>query len=78
MLTRIDLRKLLHVYSALIGSIFDYSFFTVASVCENSLGLVQRIQNRAIRCIYKLDWDSPTKDPFSNQWSNMLKKGSCN
>ena len=39
-------------------------FFTVACVSENSLGLVQRIQNRAIRCIYRLDWDSPTKELF--------------
>jgi hypothetical protein len=39
------------IYRALIGSIFDYSFFSVANVSENSLGLVQRIQNRAIRCI---------------------------
>ena len=52
------------IYRALIGSIFDYSFFSVANVSENSLGLVQRIQNRAIRCIYRLDWDSPTKDLF--------------
>ena len=52
------------IYRALIGSIFDYSFFTVANVSESSLGLVQRIQNRAIRCIYRLEWDSPTKDLF--------------
>ena len=52
------------IHRALIGSVFDYSFFSVANVSENSLGLVQRIQNRAIRCIYKLEWDSPTKDLF--------------
>ena len=52
------------IYRAPIGSIFDYSFFSVAKLSENSLGLVQRIQNRAIRCIYRLDWDSPTKDLF--------------
>ena len=40
-------------------------FFTVACVSDNSLDLVQRIQNRAIRCIYRLDWDSPTNDLFS-------------
>jgi hypothetical protein len=52
------------IYRALIVSIFDYFFFSIANVSENSLGLVQRIQNRAIRCIYRLDWDSPTKDLF--------------
>ena len=51
-------------YRALIGSIFDYSFFAVACVSENSLGLVQRIQNRAIRCIYRLEWDSHTNELF--------------
>ena len=52
------------IYRALIGSIFDYSFFAVTCVSDNSLGLVQRIQNRAIRCIYRLDWDSPTSELF--------------
>ena len=42
------------LYRALIGSIFDYSFFTVACVAPTNLGLIQRIQNRAIRCKYKL------------------------
>ena len=53
---------------------FDYSFFTVASVSENSLGLVQRIQNRAIRCIYKLDWDSPTNDLFQISGVLLVKE----
>jgi len=52
------------IYRTLIGFIFYYSFFTVACVSDNSLGLVQRIQNRAIRCIYRLDWNSPTNDLF--------------
>ena len=30
------------IYRALIGSIFDYSFFTVVNVSANSSGLVQR------------------------------------
>ena len=35
------------IYRALIGSIFDYSFFSDANVSENSLGLVQRIKKQS-------------------------------
>ena len=52
------------VYRALVGSIFDYSFFTVANCSETNMQIVQRVQNRAIRCIYKLPWDSPTDQLF--------------
>ena len=60
----INSQTLTNIYRALIGSIFDYSFFSAACVSETSLGLIQRIQNRAIRCIFKLKWDSPSKDLF--------------
>ena len=43
---------------------FRLLFFTVACVAPTNLGLIQRIQNRAIRCIYKLKWDSPTNELF--------------
>ena len=56
---------LTNIYRALIGSIFDYSFFSLACVSASNLALVQRVQNRAIRCIYKLKWDSPTGSLFS-------------
>ena len=54
-----------NIYRALIGSIFDYSFFSIACVSETNLGLIQRVQNRAIRTIYKLKWDTPTDSLFS-------------
>ena len=41
---------------------FDYSFFTVTSTSDTSLSLVQRVQNRSIRCIFRLEWDSPTHE----------------
>ncbi|RNA03771.1 hypothetical protein BpHYR1_026391 [Brachionus plicatilis] len=53
------------IYRALIGSMFDYSLFTVACISKTNLKLVQTVQNRAIRCIYKLRWDSPTRSLFS-------------
>ena len=45
---------LTNIYRALIGSIFDYSFFSIACVSETKLNRVQTVQNRAIRCIYRL------------------------
>jgi hypothetical protein len=59
---RIDVNTLINIYRALIGSVFDYSFFTVTSTSDTSLSLVQRVQNRAIRCIFRLEWDSPTHE----------------
>ena len=57
-------KTLTSIYRALIGSIFDYSFFSASCVSEASLNLVQTVQNRAIRCIFRLKWDSPTTELF--------------
>ena len=48
------------LYRSLVDSIFEYSFFCIANVSTQSLSRAQTIQNRAIRCIYKLPWDSPS------------------
>ena len=48
------------IYGALIGSIFTYSFFSVARIASTNMERLQRVQNRAIRCIYRLEWTSPT------------------
>ena len=61
----INYSTLTNIYRSLIGSIFDYSFFSIACVSETNLKLVQRVQNRAIRIIYKLKWDTPTDSLFS-------------
>ena len=61
----LNYKTLTNIYRALIGSIFDYSFFTVSCVSNTCLNLIQKIQNRALRCIYKLNWDSPTKELFT-------------
>ena len=57
-------KTLTSIYRALIGSIFDYSFFTASCVSETSLNLVQTVQNRAIRCIFRLKWDISTTELF--------------
>ena len=46
------------IYRALIGSIFDYSFFSISNVSDTNIGRIQKAQNRTLRCIYKLPWDS--------------------
>ena len=55
---------LLNLYRSLIGSIFDYSSFTVSNCSKTSLMSLQTIQNRALRCIFKLPWDSPSDGLF--------------
>ena len=46
-------------------SFFDYSFFIVAYCSNLCLDRIQTTQNRAIRCIYRLKWNSPTDHFFS-------------
>ena len=48
------------IYNALIGSIFTYSFFAISRIAKTNIERLQRVQNRAIRCIYRLDWLSPS------------------
>jgi hypothetical protein len=56
------------IYRALVGSIFDYSFFILIRISNTNISSLQRVQNRAIRSIYRLPWDSPTDQlfPLSN------------
>ena len=61
---RLNHSTLIVLYRALIGSIFDYSFFTVANVSKSTLDLVQKVQNRSIRLICKVDWICPTNQLF--------------
>jgi len=44
------------IYSAIIGSIFIYSFFVIARLAKTNLDRLQRVQDRAIRTIYRLEW----------------------
>ena len=64
----LDHLTLKRIYRALIGSIFDYSFFSIANVSVTNMGRIQTVQNCAVRCIYKLPWDSPPEllFPISN------------
>jgi exonuclease III len=48
------------IYEALIGSLFVYSFFAVARIADTNLERLQKIQNRALRCIYRTEWTCPT------------------
>ena len=70
----INRKTLTNIYRALIGSIFDYSFFSISCVSKTNLELVQRVQNRAIRSIYMLPWDSPTKELYPISGILFLKE----
>jgi hypothetical protein len=54
----------------LIGSLFVYSFFSVARIAVTNLERLQRVQNRAIRSINRLEWTSPTD--LIHSISNLL------
>ena len=58
------------IYNAIIGSIFTYSFFAVARIAKTNLDRLQRVQNRAIMSIYRLEWTSPTD--MIHSISNLL------
>ena len=45
-------KTLTTIFRALVGSIFDYSFFSVINCSKTSLDSLERVQNRAIRCIF--------------------------
>ena len=58
------------IKNALIGSLFVYSFFSVAIIAETNLDRLQKVQNRAIQSIYRLEWTSPTD--LIHSMSNLL------
>jgi hypothetical protein len=51
-------KTLKQVYMALIGSIFAYSFPILANASISNINKLQIIQNKAIRLIFRLDWNS--------------------
>ena len=58
------------IYNGIIGSIFTYFFFAVARIAKSNLDRLQRVQNRAIKSIYRLEWSSPTN--MIHSISNLL------
>ncbi len=58
------------IYNALIGSLFVYSFFSIARIAKTNIDRLQKVQNRAIRSIYRLEWTSPTD--LIHSMSNLL------
>jgi len=53
-------KSLSQIYSSLIESLFNYSFFTKALISDSNLKLLQTIQDRAIRSIFSLKWNFPS------------------
>ena len=65
---------LCNIYKSLIGSIFNYSFFTFANISVESEKRIQTIQNRAIRCIFKLEFNSLTSELNTISEISPIKK----
>jgi len=51
------LSTLLNIYRALVGSIFNYSFFGVNRIAYTNIQKLQVIQDRVIRCIFREQWN---------------------
>jgi hypothetical protein len=64
---------LIHVYKALIGSLFNYSAFCANQASQFWLKKLQVIQNSAIRAIYKLPYDTATEDLLGIAAGNNLE-----
>jgi len=56
--------------NAPICSLFVYSFFSIARIAKTNIDRLQKVQNRAIRSIYRLEWTSPID--LIHSMSNLL------
>ena len=54
---KLSQKTLISVYRSLIGSVLDYKFFISTSISKTNENNLQIIQNKAVRCIYKLYYD---------------------
>jgi exonuclease III len=59
---KISKKVLLTLYKTLIGSIIDYSSFFLKSLSQANLKKLQAIQNRAVRCIFRLPYVTSTAE----------------
>ena len=71
---RLSHRTLCNIFKALISSIFNYSFFTFSNISDESLNKLQRVQNRAIRCIFKIDWNCLNSDIYKTSGILQIQK----
>jgi hypothetical protein len=67
---KLNSKTLICIYRSLIESIIDYAFFTVSCLSKTTLYSFQTLQNRAVRIIFHLPFDSPTDQLYS--YSNLL------
>jgi len=58
------------LYRSLIGSVIEYSFFTISEISINTLNYLQAIQNQAIKLIHNLDTKTSS---YTLNTSNNLK-----
>ena len=58
----LDKKTLLQIYTSLVRSVLDYSFFIEKSISEANHKILKAVQNNAIRSIYRLDRDTHTED----------------
>ena len=83
---KLTTETLTNLYKSLVGSILDYSFFTITEISISNLNFLQSIQNQAIKLIHKLKPDTstltlreiskipPINDRFNNLFERYIKK----
>ena len=79
---KLSQKTLIRIYISLIRSIIDYSFFTFISIKSNMLKKLQAIQNKAIRKIFKRDFNSTTAElcnlsnleTIESRWFNLFSR----
>jgi hypothetical protein len=65
-------KTLINSYRCLIGSVMDYNFFILPFVSVQNLNKLQAIQNKAIRCIFRLTFNKDTGKHTSTETLNNL------
>ena len=72
----------LSLYCSLIGSVIEYSFFTISEISISTLNYLQSIQNQAIRLIHNLDQQTSSHalhtisnlKPINERYNQLFKK----
>ena len=79
---KLNAATLIRIYIALIRSIIDYSFFIFNRLSKKNLKTIQAIQNKALRCIYKQNFEADTNylcfisnlPKIKERWTNLFGK----
>ena len=70
---KLEKEVLIYIYQSLIRSVMEYTAIVAPRLTETGLTQLQRIQNHAIRIIYRLPRDTPISDLHETAKLKMLE-----